>query len=225
MPRLGEVPQIRPEGVFHLLGGNLNSASSNEVRDRKISNIHHLIKTWDVQGRGFSKIGIDWRNLSQSKGLVSWFRTSHDEYRTATAHNTKENVPTSIRQQGGFGLFARKELRQYIARSSRDFRGLGRWHSWIIQADPRHRTRMVVAYQVGRSRQQGPRTIYQQHARYMQLAGITGTPRELFSSDFVNAILRWIEHGDCIVLLVDANKHILKGKLYLLQSQDWDSKK
>ncbi len=99
-------------------GGNLNSASSKEVRDRKISNIHRLIETWDVQGGAFSKIGIDWRKLPQSKGLASWFRTSHDEYWTATAHNTNKNVPTSIRQQGGIGLFARKELRQYIARSS-----------------------------------------------------------------------------------------------------------
>jgi hypothetical protein len=71
----------------------------------------------------------------------------------------------------------------------------------------------VVAYQVSRLRQKGPCIIYQQHVRYMQIKEITGTPRELFSSDFVNAILRWIEHGDCIVLFVDANEHILTGKL------------
>jgi hypothetical protein len=47
----------------------------------------------------------------------------------------------------------------------------------------------------------------------MQLTGITGTPRELFSSDFVNGILCWIEHRDCIVLFVEANEHILTGKL------------
>ncbi len=125
VPRLGELPQVRPEGVFCLLGGNLNSPSSKEVRDRKISDIHHSIKTWDVQGGGFSEIGIDWKKLPQSKGLASWFRTSHDEYWTATAHNTNKNVPTSIRQQGGIGLFAGKELQQYI-KSSGDFRGLGR---------------------------------------------------------------------------------------------------
>ncbi len=71
----------------------------------------------------------------------------------------------------------------------------------------------MVAYQVGRLRQKGPRTIYQQHVRYMQIKGITKTPRELFSSDFVNAILQWIEHRYHIVLFVDANKHILTGKL------------
>jgi hypothetical protein len=111
VPCLREVLQVRPEGVFRLLGGNLNSASSKEVRDRKISDIHRFIETWDVQGGGFSKIGIDWRKLPQSKGLASWFRTSHDEYWTAMAYNTNKNVPTSIRQQGGIGLFSGKELR------------------------------------------------------------------------------------------------------------------
>ncbi len=212
VPRLGEVPQVRPEGVFCLLGGNLNSASFKEARDRKISDIHRLIKTWDVQGGGFSE-GIDWRKLPQSKGLVSWFRTSHKKYWTATAHNTNKNVPTSIRQQGGISLFAGKELQQHIVKSSGDFRNLERWHSWIIQANPCHRTRLVVAYQVGMLRQKGPPTIYQQHVRYMQIEGITGTPRELFSSDFVNAILQWIEHKDCILLFLDANKLILTGKL------------
>ncbi len=71
----------------------------------------------------------------------------------------------------------------------------------------------MVAYQVGRSRQTEPCTIYQQHIRYMQIEGITRTPRELFSSDFVNSILQWIKHGDRIVLFVDINKHILTGKL------------
>jgi hypothetical protein len=45
VPHLGEVPQIQPEGIFHLLGGNLNSMTSKEVRDRKIFDIHRLIET------------------------------------------------------------------------------------------------------------------------------------------------------------------------------------
>jgi hypothetical protein len=77
VPRIGAISQIRPEGVFRLLGGNLNSALSREVRERKISDIHCILKTWDIQGGRFSEIGINWRKLPQAKGLVSWFRTSH----------------------------------------------------------------------------------------------------------------------------------------------------
>jgi hypothetical protein len=81
-----------------------------------------------------------------------------------------------------------------------DFRGLRRWNSWIIQADPSHRTRLVVAYQVGQARQRGLRTIYQQHVRYIQAHGLTCTPRELFQEDILSAISRWIELGDRILI-------------------------
>jgi hypothetical protein len=94
--RLGNMPQDRPEGVFRLLGANLNSASSRDVCECKISNTHRLIETWDVQCGGFSEVGIEWRNISQSKQLNSWFRSGTDTYRTLAANNHQEYVPTSI---------------------------------------------------------------------------------------------------------------------------------
>ncbi len=72
-----------------------------------------------------------------------------DTYRTSVANNHQEYIPTLMQQQGGIALIARKEVQQYIARTERDFMDLGLWNSWVIQSDPSHRTRMVVAYQVG----------------------------------------------------------------------------
>jgi hypothetical protein len=94
-----------------------------------------------------------------------------------------------------------------------DFRGLGRWNSWIIQADPSHKTRMVVAYQVGQARQRGLHTIYQQDVHYIQTHGLNCTPRELFQADILSAISHWIEHGDRILIFIDMNEHILTGRL------------
>ncbi len=71
VPCLGNMKQDRLEGVFRLAGGNLNSASSKDVQERKISNIHHILETWDVQGGGFSEVRIDWRNLQWTKRLDS----------------------------------------------------------------------------------------------------------------------------------------------------------
>jgi hypothetical protein len=140
------MPQIHPEGVSCLVGGYSNSTLSKEVRERIIFDIHCTLKTWDIQGRGFSEVGIDWRKLPQAKGLVSWFRMAHDKYQTLATHNKNKDVPTTIRQQGGIVIFAGKELRQYVPRSARDFRNLGKWNSWIRQCNPSHRTRMIVAY-------------------------------------------------------------------------------
>ena len=65
--QLGNMPQDRPEGVFRLLGGNLNSASTKDVHDQKITDILRIIETWDVQAGGLSKVGIKWRNMARSK--------------------------------------------------------------------------------------------------------------------------------------------------------------
>ncbi len=153
MPRLGSIPQDRPDGVFCLVGGNLNYASTKDVRDRKVSDIHRILETWDVQGGGFSEVGIDWRRISQWEHLDSWFCTSQDEYHTSASCKNYDAITTTTRQQGGIAIFAGKEFRQYVLRSVGDFSDPGRWNSWIIQADPSHRTRMVVAFQVGQARQ------------------------------------------------------------------------
>jgi hypothetical protein len=47
----------------------------------------------------------------------------------------------------------------------------------------------------------------------MQCHGLHGTPQELFRSDFVSAVSSWLEHGDRIIIFIDANEHILNGTL------------
>ena len=212
VPRLGNMQQDRPEGVSRLLGGNLNSASSRDVCDRKISDIIRVIETWDVQAGGFSEVGIKRRNMPRSKQKDSWFCSGTDMYQTLVANNHQEIVPTLIRQQGSIALFAGKEVGQYISNTEKDFRNLGRWNSWLIQSDLSHRTRMVVAYQVRQARQKGIQTIYQQHARYMALHNLIGKSWDLFQDD-IAAITRFIENGNRLILSIDMNKHVLTGTL------------
>jgi hypothetical protein len=126
VPHLRKIPQDQPKGIFCLVGGNLNSASTKEVWDKKIADIHRLLETWDIQGGGFSEIGVDWRRFPQKKRIDSWFRTSQDEYQTSVSHNCQEEITGTTRQQGGIAIFARKELQQYILRGVGNFRRLGR---------------------------------------------------------------------------------------------------
>jgi hypothetical protein len=80
--------------------------------------IHCILETWDIQGGGFSKIGIDWRKLPQAKGLASWFRTSHSKYWTSMVHNKNKDVPTTIRQQGGIAIFHREGTTKGTSRAA-----------------------------------------------------------------------------------------------------------
>ncbi len=123
-----------------------------------------------------------------------------------------ENV-SSVHQQGRIALFAGKELRQYIKSSSKDFRHLGRWNSWLILADPSHQTRVIVAYQVGASKPKGIMTIYQQHLRHIQTNRLGTNPKQLFQNNLIRALKKWISHGERILLLMDINEHIISGSL------------
>jgi hypothetical protein len=169
----------RPDGVFRFMGRKINSAATKTVRDKKMADIHQIIDQWNVQGGGFSEIGINWQRLPHARGFSAWFRSHPDDFLTSTAHNTNKNV-SSVHQQGGTALFDGKELRQYIKSSSKDFRSLGRWNSWLISADPSYLTRVIVAYQVGASKPKGIMTIYQQHLRHIQTNCLGTNPKQLF---------------------------------------------
>ncbi len=103
---------------------------------------------------------------------------------TSTAHNKNENE--SVGQPGRIGLFACKELMQYIHSSSGNTKKLGRWNSWSVYADSNHCMRIVVAYQVSTNKS-GKKTIYRQHKRHIleKGLGINLELRELFQKDLL----------------------------------------
>jgi hypothetical protein len=121
--RLGSMSQQRPEGVFRILGGQLNSASSLEVCSRKTGDIIRLIKEWEIQGGAISEVGLNWGTYPPSANLASWFRENIQDMHTYTAHNKHEEV--SRHQPGGTAMFACTELVRYQKQKGDDFRGLG----------------------------------------------------------------------------------------------------
>jgi len=211
VPRLGHLTTDRPQGVFRLMSGQVNGASTNISRDKKVSQISNIIDTWDVQGGCLQEIGINWSYLEHSRNMTSWFRFDRREAKTITAHNTHENI--EMKQQGGVAQFACKELSQYAKESEPDFRGLGRWCSWLIYAHPSHKTRIVSAYNLGSTTSNYLGTVYQQHLRYIQRHRMDTTPHQMFMVDFLASIINWMKAGERILIMADMNEHILRGQL------------
>jgi hypothetical protein len=153
--------QTRPDGVFRIMGGQLNSASSSEVRARKTSNIIRLINNWEVQGGCLSEVGIDWSTYSPSANFAPWFRLEFPDIHSYTAHN-KHKQGIAHHQPRGMATVACKELARDVKHKGDDFRGLGRWCLMLMYADKNHRFCIVSAYNVGRQAPQGDSTIFQQ---------------------------------------------------------------
>jgi hypothetical protein len=115
--------QQQPEGVFQILGGQLNSASSSEARSCKTRDIIHLIKDWEIQGGAMSEVGVNWGTFPSSANLASWFWEVIQDMRTHTSHNKHEGV--AHHQPGDTATFACMELVRYHKQKGDDFHGLG----------------------------------------------------------------------------------------------------
>jgi hypothetical protein len=121
--RLGSMSQQQPEGVFRILGGQLNSALSSEVRLGKAGDIIRLIKDWEIQGGAISEVGVNWGTFPSSANLASWFWEDIQDMRMHTSHNKHKGV--AHHQPGGTATFACMELVRYHKQKGDDFCGLG----------------------------------------------------------------------------------------------------
>jgi len=117
-------------------------------------------------------------------------------------------------------MICRSEIIQYARKASVDPRGLSRWSSWQFFCNPNHVSRIVVAYRTCRLKAKGLCTIYQQQLRYIQVQGINCSPVELFDRDLAKQIKEWRKSGEWIVLVIDANDHLLPSKFYQQLQQE-----
>jgi hypothetical protein len=74
MPRLGNMTKMQPEGVFWLVGGQMNSALSTNAPLRKRGDIVQLCKEFEIQGGLLSEVGMSWSTFPQSANLALWIR-------------------------------------------------------------------------------------------------------------------------------------------------------
>ena len=212
VPRYGTMTEEREEGVFRIMGGQLNSMGGSDVRTRKVSDIVRLTETWDIQGGCFCEVGVNWARQRYSNRFQEMLRSHFEDIRAITDNNTTENISSA--QVGGVAQFARGNLVQYARAFSGDFRGLGRWISWLFYSDKDHATRVIAAYNLAHHTSTKPGSAYQQYTRYLQNNGITNrTPRSLFHDDFVGTLRNWIRDGERLLVFIDLNEHILTSRL------------
>ena len=212
--QLGDIPTEREDGAIRILVCQMGGLASKEVREIKIAATERLIKKYDVNVCVFMEVNFNWSKVNSSANLASWFNEER-EVRSVTAHNTTEpNIIFSKYQPGGTGIIVRHECIQYAKRPSTDSSGLGRWCSWPFFANPKHVTRIVVAYRPGSAKSKGLKTVYQQHLRYMQRNGKLGTPIQMFDRDLTEQIKCWRSTGERVVLLMDVNADPLRNNLY-----------
>lgn len=222
VPRIGHLPSSRAPGVWRFLYCQLNSMASPESRPNKIDGIVRLIEEFDINGAVMCETGINWSRMEHHQQFSSWFDNRMErEIKTNTAHNI-HGPTTSEWQQGGTAMLFTNELLQYAKQPDNDHTGLGRWCSWTLCLNPTHRTRIVVAYCPGaRGKQTGLKTVANQHMTYIDAHRTdTRSPYDMFVNDLTQQLGKWRAEGDRLLVFIDANEHILQGRIARLWGRD-----
>ena len=188
-----------------------NGMSSNS---RKLQEIWRLAEMYNVDGISVVEVGINWSHFRPSSRLKSWCdKLAQREVRATEAHNIHAPV-TSSAQQGGTAIILRHGILEFARGVSHDSIGLGRWaSSWLISAAHDHSTRIATAYCPGKSKKTGPGTVYCQHLTEINKRGLDCTPYQLFVKDLLAQLRCWRAAGERLILLIDANEHVLHGSI------------
>ena len=149
-----------------------------------------------------------WDMLHPAHQLNSIFQ-SDKPIRTVTAHNKNEAITRA--QEGGTAIIMFDRMATLATKSSSD--PLGRWCWTTFEGKNNSITRLMVAYNPCKSKNTRLKTVYSQQRRFYRSKGDNRCPRVIFREDLDRILARWTTNGDKIILFIDANENLAKGKI------------
>jgi hypothetical protein len=155
---------------------------------------------------GFVEMGLRWHKIPTRDRLWERTRDWFESLKVTAAYNRHDNNNITAQQWGGTSLWSINNAAHRAIESGSDPYDLGRW-SWTRYRGRGNITlRVICAYRPCDS--SGSLTVYAQHQNYFDDENIEGCPRELFTTHILAEIDKWIQEGDQIILMLDANEDI-----------------
>ncbi len=211
----GSAPGRKKEGVTRLMYENLYGLQSTLSNKNK-----KLEKAWRVINDLQAKIvcyNKHWQNLRhKSNWNRFWhiFNGGETELRAIASHN--KNKEARKFQEGGTAMIVYEDLIQQFnsEESGWDDLGLGQWMHMKFKGDNNISTRVICGYSPCANKKKDLGTVYQQHCWHlMNTLKDDSCPRAQFHNDLLHQLKRWRKDGERLILCMDANKNIYRGKL------------
>lgn len=206
----GDPMTSKADNVFRICFENINSLGFDVLHNTKQDRFITWAKENSIDSIGWTEININWRLTTPSEKLRERMRPGcWDKLAITTAHNIHEKLTKY--QPGGVGLLTFDQLAHRVSSSGSDPSGLGRWAWQCIKCKTRN-VRIVSAYQPNITVGEEKQTVYAQHQRYLKyIIKSPLCPREAFRLDLATELRQWMEKGDQIILLMDANDDLRDG--------------
>ena len=187
----------------------VNPRSPAHNNNHKLKYFNTLISQLEVDIYGGAETRTNWSMLPATHRIDRLLQL-RDGGSAIAAHNKHEKF--SIAQQGGTFLATMAPVVDIISDRGADPTGLGRW-CWITLSGTTTTTRIIVAYAACSSRKQAHSATIAQQRRYWKSNGNDRCPRRLFREQLINHLKMWRENGEKLVLLIDSNENMERGKL------------
>jgi hypothetical protein len=161
---------------------------------------------------GMSESNLFWKSVSSEARLeertTGWFTAR--KFTTAYFEDQPRARHDDQIQSGGVTQWTVNDMTTRLVETGIDPSGLGRWAWQRIRGRQGTATRIITAYRPVAGKYPG--SVSSQQQAHFDTIGREGDPRDLFTEDLCAALKSWQEVGDQIVLILDANENVTKGK-------------
>jgi hypothetical protein len=198
---------FRPKEEHHLrlIFQNINRFPTYRSHPKNDS-LREFMKGTQADIVGLVEMGLKWHKLPTRDRLWERTRGWFESLKITAAYNRHDSDDLSIQQWGGTSLWSINNAAHRAIDSGSDPYDLGRW-SWTRYCGRGNITlRVISAYRPCNS--SGPLTVYAQHQNYFDEEDIDGCPRTLFTTHLSAELNKWLQEGDQIILMIDANEDI-----------------
>ena len=175
-------------------------------RSHKNTELYSFITNYSFDIFGTAENNVNWpavpvqnRAHERSRG---WWKCRH----FSLGFSCNDPAMRTIRHQfGGTAVWSRDVMVHRVAASGHD--RLGRWAWTRFRGQNGRWLRVVSAYRPCES--QEPNSVFQQHLRL--LPSSAPEPRQAFLTDLENEARLWLDAGDALIIMMDANDNVLFG--------------
>jgi hypothetical protein len=187
----GMAPNMKQQGIFHILGKNCNGFNNRIGGNEKIAKALNIKEDLDINCLMYCKYCINFRHKDNKNDLKQMFQCKLT-CTAVSAHNIHEAKCAGRVQEEGTGTICFGDSVGYIKKMGRDDKGLGRWCWVLLGGNNGHNMQIITAYNPCKNKNVNSGTSYQQQCHYFITKKKDLTcPLILFCKHLVRQIKQW----------------------------------
>jgi hypothetical protein len=179
----------------------------------KLQKLHEYITRHEFDILGFQELNTHWKKRpsgTQMEELIfGWFTRLR-----MNLSYFKQYPASDGQQQGGVAQWAIGGIADRANERGEDPTGLGRWTWQRLQGKQGRALRVATAYRPVLNKD-GLKSVWSQQRSFWLAKGEDCCPRQRFVEDLATEVKEWVDAGDQVILIIDANEDVREGSLTL----------